>query len=50
MTPERQKQAQVDTQNLPVDLAEIVILWPDLPDNIKAAVKALVRPYAKDAK
>jgi hypothetical protein len=27
---------------LPDDLAEIVAVWPELPEHIKAAVKALV--------
>jgi len=30
-------------QNMPVELAEIVAIWHDLPVHIKAAIKALVQ-------
>ena len=30
---------------LPADLAEIVSAWPAIPDQIKAAVKAVLAPY-----
>ena len=44
------KQAEIDTQNLPPDLAEVVAVWPELPEYIKAAIKALVRTHnSKDA-
>jgi hypothetical protein len=43
LTPKSQKQGQIDTQNLARDLAEIVAVWPQLPEHIKAAIKALVR-------
>jgi len=36
-------QARFDTSGLPSDLAEIVVVWPDLPEHIKAAIKALVQ-------
>jgi hypothetical protein len=32
-------------QNLPSDLAEIVAVWPELPEHIKAAIKALVGAF-----
>jgi hypothetical protein len=37
-------------QNLPDDLAEIVTAWPNLPDAIKAAVKALIQTYNTETK
>jgi len=47
-TPESPKQGQIDTQELPSDLAEIVAVWPELPGHIKAAIKALVQSAAKE--
>jgi hypothetical protein len=32
LTPESQKQAKFDTSGLPPDLAEIVQVWPELPE------------------
>jgi len=49
LTPKSQKQGQIDTQNLPADLAEIVAVWPKLPEYIKVAVKALVNIYLQGA-
>jgi len=43
LTPKSQKQSRIDTENLPNDLAEIVTVWPELPEHIKAAIKALIR-------
>ena len=45
MTPKSQKQQQIDTTELPPDLAEIVAVWPELPEHIKAAIKALVQTH-----
>ena len=39
LTPKSPKQAQ----KLPSDLAEIVAVWPELPEHIKASIKALVQ-------
>jgi len=43
LTPKSQKQGKIDTKKLPPDLAEIVSVWPDLPEHIRAAVKALIQ-------
>ncbi len=53
LTPKSQKQPQKTTQidqQLPEDLAEIVTIWPKLPEHIKAAIKALIQTYCKEAK
>jgi hypothetical protein len=42
LTPESPKQGEIYTRHLPDDLAEIVAVWPELPEHIKAAIKALV--------
>jgi hypothetical protein len=33
---------------LPSALAEIVTVWPELPEHIKAAIKALVQTHNKE--
>jgi hypothetical protein len=43
LTPKYQKQDENQLQNLPTDLAEIVAVWQELPEYIKAAIKALVQ-------
>jgi hypothetical protein len=45
LTPKSQKQGQIDTSELPPDLAEIIAVWPELLVHIKAAIKALVQTY-----
>jgi hypothetical protein len=47
LTPESRKQGGIDTQNLPVDLAEIVAVWPKLPEHIRQAIKVLVESYIR---
>jgi len=53
LTPKTQKQPQnttKKTQRLPADLAEIVAVWPELPEHIKAAVRALVQTHKWEKK
>jgi hypothetical protein len=45
LTPKKQKQDKIDTPELPPDLAELIALWPELPEHIKAAIKALVQTH-----
>jgi len=45
LTPKSQKQAKIHTSELPSDLAEIVAVWPSLPEYIKAAIKALLKAH-----
>jgi hypothetical protein len=45
LTPKSQKQGKIDTSELTQDLAEIVAVWPELPEHIRAAVKALVQTH-----
>jgi hypothetical protein len=33
-----------------VDLAEIVAVWPELPEHIKAAIKALIQTHKAEKK
>jgi hypothetical protein len=42
LTPNSGKHPEIDTSKLPPDLAEIVAVWPVLPEHIKAALKALI--------
>jgi hypothetical protein len=44
-TPESPNQGEIDTSELPPDLAEIVAVWPNLPEHIKAAIKALIQTH-----
>jgi hypothetical protein len=47
-TPDSPKPDEIDTSRLPSDLAEIVAVWPDLPEHIKAAIKALVQTHIRE--
>jgi len=44
-----QKTAETQLQNVPTELAEIVAVWPELPEYIKAAIKALVQTHTKES-
>ena len=46
LTPEIPKQGEIDTSKLSSELAEIVAVWPKLPEHIKRAIRALVRTSA----
>jgi len=35
---------------MPPDLAEIVPVWPELQEHIRAAIKALVQTHSKETK
>jgi len=50
LTPKSQKQSKIDTPKLPDDLAEVVAVWPELPEHIKAAIKALVQAHNMENK
>jgi len=50
LTPKSQKQPKIDISELPSDLAEIVCVWPELPEYIKAAINALVQTHNTEMK
>ena len=50
LTLNSQKQSKIDTSELPPDLAEIVTIWPELPEHIKVAIKALVQTFIQGDK
>jgi hypothetical protein len=45
LTPKSPKQPTIDISELPADLTEIVHFWPELPEHIKAAIKALAKTH-----
>jgi len=45
-----EKQGKIDTSELPDHLAEIVAVWPELPEHIKAAIKALTQTHKTEKK
>lgn len=50
LTPETAKAGPIDTNALPAELAEIVTVWPELPEHIKAAITTLVQAHGKGAR
>ena len=58
-TPKQRLQTSLQTNpendpksalKLPDDLVEIVTVWPELPEHIKAAIKALVQTHITEEK
>jgi len=45
LTPQSQNQCKIDTSELPAELSEIVQVWPELPEHIKATIRALVQTH-----
>ena len=43
LTPESQKESEIDAGKLPDDLAAIIKAWPELPEAIRSAIVAIVR-------
>jgi len=50
LTPNSQKQPEIDTENLPDDLAEVVAAWPELPEHIKKTIKTLIEAHITASK
>ena len=44
------KMAENQANSMPPELAEIVQVWPELPEHIKAAIKALVETFETSEK
>jgi hypothetical protein len=48
LTPtNRQKQGKFDTSKLSPDLAELVTIWPGLPEHIKQTIRTLITVTTK---
>jgi hypothetical protein len=45
---EKLKTLENQETNLPADLPEIVAVWPELPEHIKAAIKALIQTHGTE--
>jgi hypothetical protein len=50
LTPNSQKQPEIDTEDLPDDLAEVVAAWPELPEHIKKTIKTLIEAHITASK
>jgi hypothetical protein len=50
LTPNSPKQGEIDTLELPADLAEIVAVWPELPGYIRAAITAMIETFRENSK
>jgi hypothetical protein len=50
LTPNSRKQGEIDTLELPTELAEIVAVWSELPEHIKAAINALIQTHKPEKK
>ena len=50
LTQKSSKQGKIDTSDIPSELAEIVAVWPELPEHIKAAIKALIQTHQMEKK
>ncbi|MHC4699639.1 MAG: hypothetical protein ACYTFQ_03590 [Planctomycetota bacterium] len=50
MVPSKPEKGSKGAAALPSELAEIVAVWPELPEYIKAAIKALVQTHIQGAK
>ena len=46
-TQHSQIQPNIDAQKLPLELADLLTIWPELPEHIKAAIKALLHTHIK---
>jgi len=44
------QQGEIHISELPSDLAEMIALWPELPEHIKATIKALVQTHKAEKK
>ncbi|MAG84627.1 hypothetical protein CMK10_10760 [Candidatus Poribacteria bacterium] len=44
------KNAPKQAQTLPADLAKIVAVWPELPQHIKAAIRALIQTHNRGSR
>ena len=45
LTPDSRNENEIDTRNIPDDLAEIVAVWPQLPDAIRSSIVTIARAY-----